>query len=537
MPITVELTLSPQQAADPIAYTALAAQTAGVHYSADETSQIAFCRVVRRSVDARSRAGGIKVNMAVELWLDKEGKPDPVRFEWPDVSKRTDREVLIVGAGPAGLFAALELIEKGYRPIVVERGKDVSRRKKDIAAVNRNEPVNPDSNYAFGEGGAGTYSDGKLYTRSKKRGNWRKTLEILHWHGADENILYEAHPHIGTDRLPRVIEAIRETITQAGGTVLFDTRVRDFIVQNDTIMGVVTEKDERITARAVILATGHSARDIYELLHRNEILIEAKPFAMGVRVEHQQSLIDRIQYKTPERSEYLPAASYSLVAQVGNEGSKRGVYSFCMCPGGFIVPALTEPGQCVVNGMSPSGRNNQFANSGIVTQVLPEDFADLVQYFGPLAGLRFQQQFEQMGFAQGGGNQVAPAQRLDDFVSGKSSRQTLPTSYHPGLRESDMHAWMPKFIAKALRGGFKLFDQKMRGFITGEAQIIGIESRTSSPVRIPRNRAEEPQEYMHPQIKGLYPAGEGAGFAGGIVSAAVDGAAVAGALVRWLENQ
>ena len=534
MPKIVELTLTPQDAADTSAYTAVAIAAAGLKSQSD----VAFCRVVRRSIDARRHTTGIqgvRVNMAVELWLDAEGQPDPVHFEWGDVSNvPASREVIVVGAGPAGLFAALELIELGYKPILLERGKDVSARKADIAAIQRNERVNPDSNYAFGEGGAGTYSDGKLYTRSKKRGNFRKSLEILHFHGADESILYEAHPHIGTDKLPRVIAAMRETILKAGGVIRFDSRVTDLILSDDisAMRGVVLQDGTRIEAQAVVLATGHSARDIYELLHAKGILVEAKPFAMGVRVEHRQELIDRIQYKVNDP--YLPAAAYSLVAQVpAGKGSTntRGVYSFCMCPGGFIVPALTEAGECVVNGMSPSGRNNVYANSGIVTQILPEDYADLVPHFGPLAGMRFQQQLEKMGYAQGGGAQVAPAQRLDSFVGGFKCGETLPTSYHPGVVASDMDKWMPKFIAQALRAGFKEFDKKMRGFLTPEAQVIGIESRTSSPVRIPRGR----EDYMHPQVAGLFPAGEGAGFAGGIISAAVDGAAVAGAVANFIQ--
>lgn len=519
MPKQIELNITPEQAATESQYLSMAAEAIGV-----KQQQIAHCRIIRRSIDARKR-GNIRVNMALELYIDDEQKPDAVHLEWGDVSGRTP--VVIVGAGPAGLFAALELIELGYKPVIVERGKDVSSRKADIAAINRNEKVNPDSNYAFGEGGAGTYSDGKLYTRSKKRGNFRKSLEILHFHGADESILYDAHPHIGTERLPRVIEAMRETIIRAGGTILFGSRVSDLIIRDGLIEGVETIDGERIMGAATILATGHSARDIYEVLHRREVLIQAKPFAMGVRVEHQQSLIDTIQYKQAERGEYLPAASYSLVAQVGG----RGVYSFCMCPGGFIVPANTNDGECVVNGMSPSGRNNHFANAGIVTQILPEDYADLVPHFGPLAGLHFQQQFEKMGFAQGGGAQVAPAQLLDAFVKGQKSRGTLPTSYHPGVQSSDMDKWMPKFMSRTLREGFKLFDNKMRGFITPEAQIIGIESRTSSPVRIPRDA----ESYMHPTLKGLFPAGEGAGYAGGIISAAVDGAQTAQKVAEYIK--
>lgn len=538
MPQTVEITLTPKEAADSTSYTAAAIKAAGIR----SPENVAFCRVVRRSIDARRHTSGItgvRVNMAVELWLDTDGKPEPVHFEWGDVSHvPASREVIVVGAGPAGLFAALELIERGFKPIILERGKDVSTRKADIAAIQRNERVNPDSNYAFGEGGAGTYSDGKLYTRSKKRGNYRKALEILHFHGAPEEILYDAHPHIGTDRLPRVVAAMRKTILTAGGRILFDTRVTDLLLSPDkkAVQGVETGNGERIMARAVVLATGHSARDIYELLHHKGILIEAKPFAMGVRVEHRQELIDRIQYKTVDP--YLPAATYSLVAQVpsglksGTGPRMRGVYSFCMCPGGFIVPALTEAGECVVNGMSPSGRNNVFANAGIVTQILPEDFVDLVPHFGPLAGMRFQQQLEKMGYAQGGGAQVAPAQRLDSFAGGFKCGETLPTSYHPGVVASDMDKWMPRFMAQALRAGFREFDKRMRGFLTAESQVIGIESRTSSPVRIPRQR----ETGMHPQVAGLFPAGEGAGYAGGIISAAVDGVAVANAVADFIRS-
>ncbi len=539
MPLTVEITLSPAQAQDPEAIQAAARQAAGIR----NPDEIAFSRIVRRSIDARRHTSGlrgVRIQLAVELWLDREGRPDPVHLEWGDVSNLPpSRQALIIGAGPAGLFAALELIELGYRPILLERGKDVSARKTDIAAIQRNQPVDPDSNYAFGEGGAGTYSDGKLYTRSKKRGNYRKSLEILHHHGADESILYDTHPHIGTDRLPRVIAAIRQTILNSGGRIHFNSRVTDLLLSPDRsrLLGVVTHDGTPIEAPVTLLATGHSARDIYDLLHRRSIHLESKPFAMGLRVEHRQELIDRIQYKTLDPA--LPPAAYSLVAQVpsgltGSHAPKtRGVYSFCMCPGGFIVPALTSPGECVVNGMSPSGRNNIFANSGIVTQILPDDYADLVPHFGPLAGLRFQEQLEKMGYAQGGGAQIAPAQRLDAFVRGAKCSDTLPTSYHPGLTASDMDKWMPRFISQALRAGFREFDKKMRGFVTPDAQVIGIESRTSSPVRIPRDR----ESYMHPQVSGLFPVGEGAGYAGGIISAAVDGASSARAAVEYLRRE
>lgn len=514
----VELKLTPAQAADTNAVASAAAQSAKIN-----EKDISFLRIVRRSIDARKR-GNIIINMLVELGIDNEKAEKTAPIDYQDVSSATP--IVIVGAGPAGLFAALELIELGYKPIIVERGKDVSERKHSIAAINRGEAIDSDSNYCFGEGGAGTYSDGKLYTRSKKRGTNRKILEILHTHGADERILFEAHPHIGTDCLPRIIERIRETIISHGGEVHFQTRVSDLIIKESHIKGVVDQHGNSIEGAAVILATGHSARDMYELLHSRGVLLEAKAFAMGVRVEHQQSLIDMIQYKQ-ERGEYLPAASYQLVSQVNG----RGVYSFCMCPGGFIVPAATTQGECVVNGMSPSGRNNIYANSGIVTEIREEDYADFIPHFGVLAGLKFQQQLEMMGSAQGGGQgQVAPAQLLTDFVLGQKSVSVLPTSYHPGVTVSDMDKWMPKFMSKALKGGFREFDNKMNGFITEQAQIIGIESRTSSPVRVPRDR----ETFMHPVLEGLFPCGEGAGYAGGIVSAAVDGSVVAQAVARFV---
>lgn len=517
MPQIIELALTPKQASEE--YLDIAAKTLGI-----PRQNIAHCRILRRSIDARRR-GNIIVNLSLELYTDDQTPPQTSPIEWGDVTNATP--VIIVGAGPAGLFAALELIEHNFKPIIIERGKSVSERKLDIAALNRNEEVNHDSNYAFGEGGAGTFSDGKLYTRSKKRGANRKTLEILCQHGASEEILYDAHPHIGTDCLPRIIQNIRETIVSCGGEVHFNSRVTDFILHDNRITGVETAAADRIEAAAVILATGHSARDVYQQLFDRNIELQEKNFAVGVRVEHPQEYIDMIQYKQL-RGEYLPAAPYSLVAQV--EG--RGVYSFCMCPGGFIIPAATAAGECVVNGMSPSGRNNIYANSGIVTQVQSEDLAPYKEHYGVLAGMRFQEQLEKMCFSQGGGSQIAPAQRLDDFVAGRSSKATLPTSYHPGLVPSDLHHWLPGFVGKALRGGFKEFDKKMRGFISPSAQVIGVESRTSSPVRIPR----DPETLMHTQVQGLFPAGEGAGYAGGIVSAAIDGALCAAAAAKYLKT-
>lgn len=519
MPHTVNLVLSPKQAADSKLYTAVAARQIGV-----SDTQVALVRVIKRSIDARSQA--VKVNLTLEVYVDTEPEPAPVHFDYPDVSNAST-EVVIIGSGPAGLFAALRLIELGFRPVVLERGREVSARKVDIATINRNGEVNPDSNYAFGEGGAGTFSDGKLFTRSKKRGDYNKALQTLVFHGASPEIMYEAHPHIGTDKLPYIIRSLCKTITDCGGRVVFESRVSGIAIRDGRAVGVYVG-DTLIEAAAVIVASGHSARDVYEMLHTAGVRLEAKPFAMGVRIEHPQALIDSIQYHTERRGEYLPAASYSLVSQVRG----RGVYSFCMCPGGFIVPAMTAPEQSVVNGMSPSQRNSPYANSGIVTQIELSDFGYLREQYGELAGLEFQRRFEALAHKYGGDAQVAPAQRVSDFVAGRDSRSLPDTSYIPGITPSRLDRWMPRFIAESLRAGISSFGYRMRGFVTSDAVVVGVESRTSTPVRIPR----DPDTLMHPEVDMLFPSGEGAGYAGGIISAALDGERIADAVTRAIKH-
>jgi uncharacterized FAD-dependent dehydrogenase len=485
-----------------------------------ETSITGY-QILKKSIDARSRQQ-IWVNLSLIAFIKEPISKrfiEPLLF--PSIPSHA-KEVIIIGAGPAGLFAALECIQLGLRPIIIERGKDVRARRRDLASLNKEGIVNPESNYCFGEGGAGTYSDGKLYTRSNKRGSIDKILKIFYQFGADENILYEAHPHIGTNKLPHIITAIREQIEASGGKVLFEKKLVDFVIENNNIQEIITADGDRMKAAAYILATGHSARDIFTLLFEKNISIEAKPFALGVRVEHPQSAIDAIQYHCLVRDPNLPPASYSLVEQV----SERGVFSFCMCPGGIIAPAATAPGEIVVNGWSPSKRDNPYANSGMVVQI---DVPTAANYLKknknslpenhPLLLLAFQKEVEQAAFKVGGGLQVAPAARLIDFCSNKVSANLPDASYLPGLISAPLNEVLPSFVHRTLQEGFKAFGKKMKGYYTNDAVVVATESRTSSPVRIPR----EADTLHHPQIKNLYPCAEGAGYAGGIVSAAMDG--------------
>ncbi len=468
--------------------------------------------VVKRSIDARQKA--IKFNIKANVFLKSE-KFILQKIELPDYKNVSNKqEVIVVGAGPAGLFAALQLIELGLKPIVIERGKDVRGRRRDLKAINRDGIVNEDSNYCFGEGGAGTYSDGKLYTRSKKRGDVDRILQLLVGFGATPEILVEAHPHIGTNKLPQIIQDIREKIIECGGQVLFETRVIDFLIKNNEIQGVQLQNGDKVYSNKVILATGHSARDIFELLDRKKIFIEAKPFALGVRAEHPQQLIDKIQYSCDYRGEYLPPAPYSIVKQING----RGMYSFCMCPGGVIAPCATSPGEVVTNGWSPSKRDQVTANSGIVVELKLEDFKPFAK-FGALAGMEFQKAIEQKAWQLAGSTQKVPAQRMIDFTQNKVSTDIPKTSYVPGTTSVEMGQVFPGFLSQIMREGFKEFGKTMRGYLTNDAILHAPESRTSSPVRIPRDN----ETLEHLQIKGLYPCGEGAGYAGGIISAAIDG--------------
>ena len=484
-------------------------------------------RVLKRSIDARQRQ--IYVNLKVRVYVNEQPHDDEyVRTEYPNVEGRP--QVIVVGAGPGGLFAALRLIELGLRPVVLERGKDVHERKKDLANITKTQEVDAESNYCFGEGGAGAYSDGKLYTRSKKRGNIEKILNVFCQHGASTAILADAHPHIGTDRLPKVIEAMRNTIINSGGEVHFQTKMTQLILDGDKVVGCVAEREYR---GPVILATGHSARDVYRYLAEAKVEIEAKGIAVGVRLEHPSHLIDQIQYHSKQgRGKYLPAAEYSMVTQVDG----RGVYSFCMCPGGFVIPAATDKEQIVVNGMSPASRGTAWSNSGMVVEVRPEDDLTISPSDSSepvpdsLKVMRFQEELERLCWQQGNMKQTAPAQRMTDFVNGKLSYDLPKSSYAPGLVSSPLHFWMPKMISKRLQEGFKVFGRQAHGFLTNEAVLIAVETRTSSPVRILRDR----ETLQHVRIQGLFPCGEGAGYAGGIVSAGVDGERCAEAAAEFI---
>jgi uncharacterized FAD-dependent dehydrogenase len=502
----LQIAVAPDVAADMNALRAQVARKLGI-----AQQKLTHVEILRRSVDARRRPIRMQLKVLACVGTAYE-EPTIILPDYREVGG--SEPVIIVGCGPAGLFAALRSLERGYMPIVLERGKDVRERIQDLRAINTKHVVNEDSNYCFGEGGAGTYSDGKLYTRSKKRGDVNSVLQTLVGFGATRQILVDAHPHIGTNKLPPIISAMRERIITQGGQILFNTRVTELLIVDDSIIGVTTADGDRLNANKVILATGHSARDIFEMLHRQGIPIELKPLAIGVRVEHSQELIDQIQYKLRERGPYLPPSSYSIVRQVQG----RGVYSFCMCPGGVIAPCATAPGEVVTNGWSSSSRERSTANSGIVVELRPADFAPFSDR-GPLAAMAFQQAIEQTAWKLGGGTQAVPAQRLGDFVQGTLSADLPKTSYVPGITSVEMEKVLPAFIYRALQEGFMAFGKTMRGYVTNDAIVHAPETRTSSPVRVPR----DPETLEHVAVKGLYPCGEGAGYAGGIVSAAIDG--------------
>jgi len=512
MPVTIELKMTPEQAASTETIKELAAQESQIRIE-----RIAEIRLIRKSLDARKPQ--ILVLLKLDIYVHGEPVENKLRtFQFQPVSDK--KTCHVIGFGPAGIYAAFQLLERGIKPIIIERGKNVKERRRDLAAINRHLIVNPESNYCFGEGGAGTYSDGKLYTRSSKRGDVKKILDVFIEHGANENIGYEAHPHIGTNKLPAIIENMRATILQHGGEIHFSKKLSQLNISDGKIASLVFADGSETACQQVILATGHSSRDIFEMLHRQGILIEAKPFALGVRIEHQQTLIDSIQYKRSSRGDYLPPSSYSLVTQAYG----RGVFSFCMCPGGIIAPAATSPGETVVNGWSPSKRNGRSANSGIVVSVNPENWKQF-SHLGPLAALQFQREVEQKAF-QLTGSIKAPAQRMEDFIQNKPSQNLPACSYIPGIIAAELQQVLPVFVTESLRQGLIDFGNKMRGYRTNDAVLVGVESRTSSPVRIPRDK----ETLQHPQLSNLFPCGEGAGYAGGIVSAAMDGVACANAL-------
>jgi uncharacterized FAD-dependent dehydrogenase len=517
---TVQVNVSPESRDDTNSVIIKALLKAGLDRSKGKG------RILRRSLDARQRVPYYVFQ--VEVWDEHEVAPEasdlPV-YQMVDQG----RQAFIIGAGPAGYFAALELLTVGVKPVLFERGKDVQARRRDLKAIQQFSTVDPNSNYCFGEGGAGTYSDGKLYTRATKRGNVRSVLETLVAHGADSDILIDAHPHIGSNKLPEIIAAIRETILSHGGEIHFESKVTDILLKLDQVVGLVVNDSKEYACDNLILATGHSARDIYEMLAAKDVLIEQKPFALGVRIEHPQALIDSIQYKRKSRGDDLPPASYRLACKVDN----RGVFSFCMCPGGLVVPAATAPGEIVVNGMSLSKRDSPFANAGTVVSVDEKLVAKITGENDALAGMRFQKKIEQACFTAGDGSQTAPAQRATDFVKGRASKSLPASSYIPGLFSHELNKLLPSEISHALQHGVRQFDKRMKGYLTSEAVVIATESRTSSPVRIPRDK----ETLMHPQVAGLFPSGEGAGYAGGIVSAAVDGMRVAQSLAKYLNVQ
>ena len=528
----ISLQVLPSEAENNELFKELLSQVCGV-----KSSRITGYTFLKKSIDARNHQ--VNVKLMVKAFIDEPYQKEQLAPLYLKDVRNAGKKVIIIGAGPAGLFAAIHLIEAGMKPIILERGKEVRARRRDLALMNKEGMVNPESNYCFGEGGAGTYSDGKLYTRSSKRGDVQRILSLLVHFGADEKILYEAHPHIGTNKLPQIIIAMRDKILECGGEVLFEHKVIEVTLIKDEVKEVQTANGNIIHGDAVILATGHSARDIFYLLERKKILIEFKPFALGVRVEHPQLLIDSIQYHSPSRGDYLPPASYSLVQQVDD----KGVFSFCMCPGGIIAPAATDKNEIVVNGWSPSKRNNPFANSGMVVTADKKDLenlSDLKKYRrsnnleskDAFIGLHFQQMVEQNAYKAGAGKLQAPAQRLVDFVNNKPSFTLPDCSYVPGISSADMRQVLPKFIHKALQEGFKKFGQKMKGYLTNDAVVVATESRTSSPVRIPRDSVS----LTHPQVRNLYPCGEGAGYAGGIVSAAMDGERVAAMIATVFKN-
>lgn len=514
---SIQIRLTPEQAADPLVVESKARKMC----MAPET---AIVHIKKRSIDARQRK--VMVQLSVDVYMNESPPADPrIPNDYPDVTHAP--KVWVVGSGPAGLFAALELISQGFCPVILERGKDVRSRRRDLAAINKAHKVDPDSNYCFGEGGAGTYSDGKLYTRSGKRGNIREVLETFVAFGASPDILVDAHPHIGTNKLPGIITSIRQFIVEHGGEFHFNARVTNILIKDGRVHAVEVNGGERINGDRLILATGHSARDIYFMLHALGIELEAKPFAMGVRIEHPQSLIDNMQYHCTERGPYLPPASYAITRQANN----RGVYSFCMCPGGIIAPCATAIEEVVTNGWSPSKRNNPFANSGFVVSLMESDFKAYAAH-GPLAGLLLQAEAERKAWLAGGMTQRAPAQHLLDFISKRTGRNLPATSYQPGVTDASMDELLPAAVVAAMREALLQMKNEGSPYITEDAVMVGVESRTSSPVRIPR----DPDTLCHPQVQGLYPCGEGAGYAGGIVSAAMDGIKVARMIAATIQS-